>query len=116
MAGAGRSAIIVTAFSPMLRLLALPDDGIVTTLMLVALATGFLAAFRLGPLAIVPIAGLCALAAFLFSVEFRGSPLFAAVGSVLAANVGYLAGAAILHFALRSPAVRSLLSSRWFTR
>lgn len=85
-------------------------------LLTAALAAGFLGAFRFGPLAVMPIAGMAGLLAFILNVDFQQSMFLGAVGAILAVNIGYLAGAVFARFLTRSPKLRSLLPSRWLMR
>lgn len=85
-------------------------------LLLAALAASFLAALRMGPLAVIPIAVTGALIAFLLNLEVGGSGLLGVVSIVAAANIGYLAGAAASWLFLRSDKIRSVLATRRFMR
>lgn len=81
--------------------------------LLTALAAGFLTSFRLGPLVVVPLAAAAVMLAIVLGMRLSGSTALAAIGLVVALNVGYLLGAFLVWSVGRSERLRSIAILRW---
>ena len=84
--------------------------------LLAALVAGFLASLRLGPLAVVPLAAAAILVAVVLDMRISGSTALAAIGFVVALNVGYILGAFLAWNVTRSERLRSITILRWLIR
>ena len=82
----------------------------------VALAAGFVAAFRFGPLVVLPLALAGGLLVFILGIRPVGSTPLGIVAVIVAINVGFLAGAIVARRLSRSDRLRTCLPRKRFMR